>query len=124
MSDEPMYPLFLNLRGRNCVVVGGNAMAEAKVRDLLQAGAKVKVIASEVTNAIATWARTQRLQWENRHYETADLRDAFMVVTAAGNNVNAEVYAGGQTRNVPCNAENESHSCKWFRSSELRRVPI
>ncbi len=124
MSDEPMYPLFLNLRGRNCVVVGGNAMAEAKVRDLLQAGAKVKVIASEVTNAIATWARTQRLQWENRHYETADLRDAFVVVTAAGNNVNAEVYAEAQTRNVLCNAVEDVEHCNCFASSIVRRGPL
>jgi uroporphyrin-III C-methyltransferase / precorrin-2 dehydrogenase / sirohydrochlorin ferrochelatase len=65
MNDEPMYPLFLNLSGRNCMVGGGNVMAEAKVRDLLQAGAKVKVIASEVTDAITTWARTERVQWEN-----------------------------------------------------------
>src|SRR5260370_2775647 len=99
MSDEPMYPLFLNLRGRNCVVVGGNAMAEAKVRDLLQAGAKVKVIAAEVTNAIATWARTQRLQWENRHYEAPDLRDPFVALTAARKNANAEVDAEAHTRN-------------------------
>jgi len=116
-----MYPLFLNLRGRSCVVVGGNAMAEAKVRDLLQAGAKVKVIASEVTNAIATWARTQRLQWDNRHYESADLRDAFVVVTAAGNNVNAEVYAEAETRNVLCNAVDDVEHCHFYYGAVVQR---
>lgn len=121
MNDEPMYPLFLNLRGRNCVVVGGNAMAEAKVRDLLQAGARVRVIASEGTDAIATWARTECVQWEKRHYQTGDLRDAFVVVTAAGNKVNAEVYAEAEARNVLCNAVDDVEHCNCFSSSVVRR---
>lgn len=124
MNDEPMYPLFLNLRERNCVVVGGNAIAEAKVRDLLQAGAKVKVIASELTDAIATWARTERVQWENRHYETGDLRDAFVIVTAAGNKVNAAVYAEAEARNTLCNAVDDVEHCNCFASSVVRRGPL
>jgi len=115
MNDEPMYPLFLNLRGRNCVVVGGNPMFEAKVRDLLQAGARVKVIASEVTDAIATWASTERVQWEKRDYVAGDLRDAFVIVTAAGNKVNAEVYAEAEARNVLCNAVDDVEHCNCFR---------
>jgi precorrin-2 dehydrogenase/sirohydrochlorin ferrochelatase len=124
MNDEPMYPLFLNLRARNCVVVGGNSIAEAKVRDILQAGAKVKVIASEVTDAIATWARIGRVQWENRDYETGDLRDAFVIVTAAGNKVNAEVYAEAEARNALCNAVDDVEHCNCFASSVVRRGPL
>jgi precorrin-2 dehydrogenase/sirohydrochlorin ferrochelatase len=124
MNDAPMYPLFLNLRGRNCVVVGGNAMAEAKVRDLLQAGAKVKVIASEVTDAIATWVSTARVQWEKRDYETGDVRDAFVIVTAAGNRVNAEVYAEAEARNAFCNAVDDVEHCNCFASSVVRRGPL
>jgi len=124
MNDEPTYPLFLNLRGRNCVVVGGNATAEAKVRDLLKAGAKVKVIASKVTDAIASWVRTERVQWENRHYETGDLRDAFVIVTAAGNKVNAEVYAEAEARNALCNAVDDVEHCNCFASSVVRRGPL
>jgi siroheme synthase-like protein len=102
MNDDTMYPLFLNLRGRNCVVVGGNNTAEAKIRNLLGTGAQVMVIAPEVTDAIAAWAGTGRVQWESRHYETGDLRDAFLVVTAAGSSTNAQVYAEAETRNTLC----------------------
>jgi hypothetical protein len=40
-----LYPLFLNLQGRTCIVIGGNDMAEAKVRDLLNAKAVIRLIA-------------------------------------------------------------------------------
>jgi siroheme synthase-like protein len=48
-----LYPLFLNLRSRFCVVVGGGEMAEGKIRALLEADAKVRVIAPAVTEQVA-----------------------------------------------------------------------
>ena len=124
MNDDTMYPLFLNLRGRNCVVIGGNNMAEAKIRDLLETGAQVKVIAPEATDAIAAWAATGRVQWENRHYETGDLRDAFLVVTAAGSSTNAQVYAEAETRNTLCNAVDDVEHCNCYAASVVRRGPL
>jgi siroheme synthase (precorrin-2 oxidase/ferrochelatase) len=55
-----LYPLFQSLRGRDCFVVGGNEMAEAKVRDLLEAAAKVRVIAPVATGQIIEWSRSSR----------------------------------------------------------------
>ena len=124
MNDEPMYPLFLNLRGRNCVVVGGNAMAEAKVRDFVQAGATVTVIADEATDTIVTWARNGCVQWQKRHYETGNLSDAFIVATAAGKATNAAVYAEAQARNTLCNAVDDIEHCNCFASSVVRRGPL
>src|SRR5207247_2641292 len=120
MNDEPKYPLFLNLRGRNCVVVGGNTMAEAKVRDLLQAGAKVKAIAAEVTDEIVAWALQELVHWEKRSYKTGDLCDAFLVVTAAGRATNAEVFAEAEERNTLCNAVDDIEHCNCFASSVVR----
>jgi len=124
MNDDTMYPLFLNLRGRDCVVIGGSEMAEAKIRNLLETGAQVKVIAPEATDAIAAWAGTGRVQWENRHYETGDLRDAFLVVTAAGSSTNAQVYAEAETRNTLCNAVDDVEHCNCYAASVVRRGPL
>jgi precorrin-2 dehydrogenase / sirohydrochlorin ferrochelatase len=124
MNDEPMYPLFLNLRGRNCVVVGGNRMAESKIRDLLEAGAKVTVMGVEVTDAIAGWARTGRVQWENRHYETGDLRHALVVVAAADSSTNARVFSDAEASSTLCNAVDDIEHCNCFASSVVRRGPL
>jgi len=58
-----LYPLFLNLQGRACVVIGGNEMAEGKVRDLLDAEAEVRLIAPDVTPQIAECSQMSNLHW-------------------------------------------------------------
>lgn len=124
MNLDTLYPLFLNLRGRNCVVVGGNETAETKIRSLLGTGAQIKVIAPGVTDAIAAWAGTGRVQWQNRHYETGDLRDAFLVFTATGSSTNAEVYAEAEARKTLCNAVDDIDHCNCYAASVVRRGPL
>jgi precorrin-2 dehydrogenase / sirohydrochlorin ferrochelatase len=124
MNNDTMYPLFLNLRGRSCVVIGGNQMAEAKIRNLLGTGALVKVIAPDVTEAIAAWAGTGRVQWENRFYEPGDLHDAFLVVTAAGSSTNAKVYAEAEASKTLCNAVDDVEHCNFYAASVVRRGPL
>jgi len=51
VMDE-LFPLFLKLAGRRCVVVGGGTVAEAKMQGLLRCGAEVRVVAPEVTPGI------------------------------------------------------------------------
>jgi siroheme synthase (precorrin-2 oxidase/ferrochelatase) len=67
-------------------------MAGAKVRELLEADAKVRVIAPVVTDQIAAWSLAGRLLWELRSYETGDVRDAFLVVSIADAETNARVF--------------------------------
>lgn len=56
-----LYPLFLNLRHRTSVVVGRSEIVEAKTRELLDAGARVRLIVPEVTRQISAWAQTGTL---------------------------------------------------------------
>ncbi len=106
-----LYPLFLTLRGRDCVVVGGNEMAEAKVRELLEAEAKVRVIAPVASGQIAAWSQEGRLQWEARAYETGDVRDAFLVVSVADAKTNAQVFEEAEMHRTCCNAVDDIDHC-------------
>lgn len=124
MNDSTMYPLFLNLHERNCIVIGGDVTAEAKIRDLLRTGARIKVIAPEVTDPIAAWAASGRVQWENLHYQTGVLRDAFLVVTAAGSSTNAKVYAEAEARKIVCNAVDDVEHCNCYAASVVSRGPL
>ena len=67
------YPIFLDLRGRRCAVVGGGRVAERKVRALLQAGASVHVISPEVTPRLALLAARKKIDLTPRTYRPADL---------------------------------------------------
>lgn len=66
------YPMFLDLRGRRCVVVGGGCVAERKVRSLLRAGASVHVISPAVTPRLALLAARKKIQLTRRAYQPGD----------------------------------------------------
>jgi precorrin-2 dehydrogenase/sirohydrochlorin ferrochelatase len=67
------YPIFLDLRGRRCTVVGGGRVAERKVLALLRAGASVRVISPAVTRRLALLAARKKIDLTPRAYRPADL---------------------------------------------------
>ncbi len=119
-----LYPLFLNLKGRVCVVVGGNQMAEAKVRELLEADAKVRVIAPAATDQITSWSQAGRLEWEARSYEDGDVREAFLVVSVADAETNARVFEEAEIHQTFCNAVDDIEHCNCYASAVVRRGPL
>jgi precorrin-2 dehydrogenase/sirohydrochlorin ferrochelatase len=119
-----LYPLFINLQDRLCVVVGGGEMAEAKVRELLDAGARVRLIAPQVTSQISTWAECESLQWKSRAYENGDLCDAFLVVSIADKETNARVFADAEEQHIFCNAVDDIPNCNCYASAVVRRGPL
>jgi precorrin-2 dehydrogenase / sirohydrochlorin ferrochelatase len=119
-----LYPLFLNLQGRACVVIGGSEMAEGKVRDLLDAEAKIRLIAPVVTPQIAEWCKAGKLQWQSRPYQRGDLADAFFVVAVADAQTNAQVFEEAEARHVFCNAVDDTPHCSSYASAVVRRGPL
>ena len=65
-SAMPLFPAFLKLAGRRCLVVGAGPIAEEKIESLLRAGAKVRVVAPEATERIQAWARAKKIRWDAR----------------------------------------------------------
>lgn len=116
-----LYPLFLNLRDRRCVVVGGSEIAEAKIRELLDAGARILLIAPAVTSQISAWAQTETLRWEPRAYKCGDLHGAFLVVSIADGETNARVFADAERQNTFCNALDDIPHCSCYASAVMRR---
>jgi precorrin-2 dehydrogenase len=119
-----LYPLFVNLQGRVCVVVGGSAKAEGKIRELLEADAKVRVIAVAVTEQVAAWSQAGRLQWVTRVYERGDVRDAFLVVSVADAETNAWVFEEAEMLQTFCNAVDDIDHCNCYASAVVRRGPL
>ncbi|HSL83757.1 MAG TPA: NAD(P)-dependent oxidoreductase, partial [Thermoanaerobaculia bacterium] len=76
------YPVFLNLRDRPCVVVGGDAAARAKVEGLLEAGARVTVVAPELEPGLARLAASGAVVHRPRGYRPGDLAGAFLALSA------------------------------------------
>ena len=67
------YPIYLDLRGRRCFVIGGGPVAERKVKALLRSGARVHVISPTVTPRLALLAARRRIDLTPRAYRNGDL---------------------------------------------------
>jgi precorrin-2 dehydrogenase/sirohydrochlorin ferrochelatase len=77
------FPVSLRLDGRPCVVIGGGQIAERKVEALLTAGARVTVMAPEVTPSLAALAETHEIVHFPRPVQPGDLRGAFLAIVAS-----------------------------------------
>ena len=74
------YPLFVDLRGRRCVIIGGGTVAERKVRGLLDSGAdEVIVVAPAASQELITREARGSIQLLRREYQEEDLTGAFCV---------------------------------------------
>lgn len=117
-----LYPLFLDVTRRRCIVVGGGPIAEGKVTGLLAAGADVTVISPAVTDALAETVRAGRINHRRRAYREGDLAGAALAFAATGDvAVNAAVAAEGGRRGVWVNAADDPAHCDFILPSVLRR---
>ncbi len=116
------YPIFLKVEQKLCVVIGGGPVAERKITSLLEAGARVKVIAPEVTERIKTLTREGKITWEERPYRSGDLKDAFLVIAATNNpQVQEEVFAEAEERKIFCNVVDKPALCSFIVPSVVKR---
>jgi precorrin-2 dehydrogenase/sirohydrochlorin ferrochelatase len=117
-ENTVLYPIFLNLSGRRCVIVGGGAVATRKIDKLLRAGAEVVVISSEVSPELAQMGAEIHL----RPYEYGDLEGAHLAFTATNSReVNATVAKEAKERGVPINVADRPSEGDFAVPSTLRR---
>jgi precorrin-2 dehydrogenase/sirohydrochlorin ferrochelatase len=117
-----LFPIFLKLDGRQCLVVGAGEIAESKIHSLLAAEARVTVIAPEAKPAMVDLAGAGRFIWHQREFMPGDLDGAFLVVAATNvPEVNAAVFREASKRNVICNAVDDPPNCDFYFPSIVKR---
>lgn len=119
------YPIFLDLRGRACLVVGGGEIATRKIEGLLQAGASVTVISPEVTEIIRDHADTGELRHIKRPYRHGDLGGYFLAYAAAGvPEVDATMASEAKMAGVLLNVVDRPVICDFIMPAVVRRRDI
>jgi precorrin-2 dehydrogenase / sirohydrochlorin ferrochelatase len=102
------YPIFLSLRGRICLVVGGGSVGERKVRGLLEYGAMVKIIAADLTPWLEHENKLGNLTWLGPLYEPVHLDKVQLVFAATSDkNLNRMIAADADARGIWCNMATE-----------------
>ena len=117
-----LFPIFLKLTSRPCVVIGAGHLAESKIASLRAADAAVTVIAPEASAAIAEQAAAGELTLHRRPYRQGDLAGAFLVVAATNDPaVNRATFAEATATGVLCNAVDDPPFCDFYFPSVVRR---
>jgi uroporphyrin-III C-methyltransferase / precorrin-2 dehydrogenase / sirohydrochlorin ferrochelatase len=117
-----LLPIFLNLTGRNCLLVGAGNVALDKITSLLTTGLKLRVIAPQARAEIQELALDCNLEWIKRSFTPSDLDGNFLVIAATNSpQVNASVYQGCVERNIPCNSVDDIPNCDFFFGSVVSR---
>jgi precorrin-2 dehydrogenase / sirohydrochlorin ferrochelatase len=117
-----LLPIFVKLRDRLVVVVGGGAVAEGKIEGLFAAEARVRVVAPQVTPAIAQWIAQEKVEWRAKTFAPADLDGAYLVIAATSvPGVNEAVFGEADARGILCNAVDDIEHCHFYYGSVVQR---
>jgi precorrin-2 dehydrogenase/sirohydrochlorin ferrochelatase len=117
-----LFPIFLKIAARPCIVIGAGNLAESKIESLQAAHARVTVIAPKATPRIVDLAAAGEIDWRQREYSTGDLSGNFLVVAATNvPAVNRAVYAEAVEKNIICNAVDDPPFCDFYFPSVVRR---
>jgi precorrin-2 dehydrogenase/sirohydrochlorin ferrochelatase len=119
---EGLFPLFLKLEGRRCLVVGAREIGESKIASLLDAQGTVEVIAPHATERVAGWGHDGKIQWLKRKFRDSDLDDRFLVVAATSSRkLHERIYRLATERGVLCNIVDVPELCDFYYPAVVKR---
>ncbi len=125
MKPEKLFPVFLKLSLRPCLVVGAGAVAESKIASLLEASARVRVVAPEATPQVRSWSQSNTIEWRQRAFEPGDLDGMFLVVAATSSTeLHERIFAEATRRGVLCNIVDVPALCDFYYPSVVQRGPL
>ena len=119
------FPAFLDIRGKNCLVVGGEETASRKAALLLQCGAVVKAVAPELCEAFAQLAEQSRLVHVKESFNSDMLDGVDLVIAATENDaLNKQISEAAKQRHLPVNVVDCPELCTFIIPSIIDRSPM
>jgi len=116
-----LFPIFLKLDGRRCLVVGGGQVGTQKITGLLEAGAQVTVVDPAPGITVREFFGN-RVTWLERKYFPGDLEGVYLVIAATSDaKVNQQIYEEAQRRNILANVVDVPRLCDFYYPAVVRR---
>ncbi|ADE15761.1 uroporphyrin-III C-methyltransferase [Nitrosococcus halophilus Nc 4] len=118
-------PIFLNVRGQRCLVVGGGAVATRKVALLRRVGAVVKVVALEAHEQLQEWAKKGEIGLQQAPFSEAEMKDCRLVIAATDDHsLNEQVYHLAKAQGILVNVADCPRLCDFILPSIVDRSPV
>jgi precorrin-2 dehydrogenase/sirohydrochlorin ferrochelatase len=116
------YPVFLDVRGRRCIVVGGGQVAERKALALFDAGADLDLVSPELTPILHELAHNGKITHHSKHFDEQDLAGAYLVIAATNDAaVNEVVTRASRKAGILVNAATSPDEGTFVVPSVVRR---
>ncbi|HEV2669034.1 MAG TPA: bifunctional precorrin-2 dehydrogenase/sirohydrochlorin ferrochelatase [Blastocatellia bacterium] len=116
------YPIYLDLKGRDVLVVGGGAIAEGKALQLVQAGARVTVVSPELTEALRAAADRDEITHLGGSFIEGDLNGVFLVISATDDRkLNEKIAKAARERGLLCNIVDQPDLCDFITPALVMR---
>ena len=118
-------PVFLKLRGRPCLLVGGGKVAVRKVTLLLRAGAEITVVSPVLSDELLVLERGGEIACLHREFSDTDISNFGLVIAATDDrNVNARVYDLADNQRIPVNVVDDPENSSFIMPSIIDRSPV
>jgi precorrin-2 dehydrogenase/sirohydrochlorin ferrochelatase len=116
------YPIHLDIKNRNCLIVGGGAVGTRKVNTLLECGAHVTVISPDPTPHLTRLASKGSITLKKRAYRSDDLAGMFLVIGATDDEtLNRQISEDAERAQILCNIADRPEVCNFILPSIVRR---
>jgi precorrin-2 dehydrogenase/sirohydrochlorin ferrochelatase len=116
------YPVFLDLKGKNCLVVGGGQVAWRKIKRLLACGAKVFVVARELLPELEEAVKEGQVSYLGPEYKSEYLKDIFLLIGATDDEaLNLRLSKEANAANILCNIVDQPEKCNFIVPSVVER---
>ncbi len=121
-----LYPIFVELKGRPVVVIGGGHVGAEKVRGLLAAEADITLVSPDLIDELREHAHAGRIRHIPRAYQESDLDGGYEFVMVATDDgaINADVAAAGKKRGLWVNAADDPQNCDFILPAVVRKGKI
>ena len=116
------YPVFLEMKDRSCVVIGGGAVAERKVEGLVPVGANVTVISPGITDRLKELLHDGAIRHVAREYQSSDRAGYDLIFVATDNSeINAAVFNEARSLRIWVNSADDPDHCDFILPAVIRR---
>lgn len=121
-----LYPIFVEMKGRRILVIGGGHVSAEKVRGLLAGEADITLVSPELNDELREHVGAARIRHIERAYQDSDLDGGYELIMVATDDgaINAEVAAGGKKRGIWVNAADDQKHCDFILPSVVRKGKI
>ncbi len=120
-----VFPLFVDLKGKGCIVLGGGRVAARKINTLLEFEADITVISPRAEKEIIELAQKGKIKYMKREYIETDMEDSFLAVAATSKkDVNEKICHDANERNILVNSADNLKNCTFIFPSTIKREDL